>query len=88
MAQLIALIHCVGGIRLPCLPGSMVGRHMALGTGKDCTICKTLLFLMTNEIVRGVSVSSREQTVLEGGSILTVGVWLALLMTEDPALIA
>lgn len=60
---------------------------MALGTGKGCTICKMSLFLMTNEIVRGVSVSSREQIILKGGSILTIGAWLALLTTEDPALV-
>lgn len=59
------------------------GEHVALGTGKGCTICKMLLFLMTNEIAKGVSVSSREQTVLQGGSILTAGVWLALLRTES-----
>ena len=59
--------------------------HTALGTGRDCTICKMLLFLMTNEIVRGVSVSPREHTVLQGGSILTVGVWLALLTTDRRA---
>lgn len=59
------------------------GEHMGLGTGKGCTIRKMLLFLMTNETAKGVSVSSREQTVLQGGSILTAGVWLALLRTES-----
>lgn len=63
------------------------GRNMALGTGKSCLICKMSLFLMSNEIVRGVSVSSREQIISKGGSILTSGVWLALLTTEDPALV-
>lgn len=63
------------------------GWNMALGTGKSCPICKMSLFLMSNEIVRGVSVSLREQIILEGGSILTSGVWLALLTTEDPALV-
>lgn len=60
---------------------------MALGTGKSYPICKMSLFLMSNEIGRGVSVSSREQIILKGGSILTRGVWLALLTTEDPALV-
>lgn len=70
-----------------CEPLVSSGKHVALGTGKGCTICKMSLFLMTDEIVRGVSVSSREQIILKGGSILTIGAWLALLTTEDPALV-
>lgn len=58
-------------------------KHTALGTGKGCMMCKMLLFLITNELARGVLVPSREQTILQGGSILTVGMGLALLTTES-----
>lgn len=61
---------------------------MALGTGRGSTICRTLLFLMANEMVRGVSVSSSDQTFLKGGSILTVGMWLALPATEEATLVS
>lgn len=35
-------------------------------------ICKTLLFLMTNEVGRGMSISSGEKTILKGGSMVTI----------------
>jgi len=55
---------------------------------KGCMICKMSLFLMTNESMRGVSIASREHIILKCGSILTRGVWLALLTTEDSAFVS
>lgn len=44
---------------------------MALGTGKAANL-QALLFLMTNKVGRGGSISSGEKTILKGRSMVTV----------------
>lgn len=61
---------------LACSPDWMVVRlgeaeNMGLWELERPRICETF-FLMTNEMVRGVSASSGKQTVLKGGSMVAV----------------